>query len=550
MFWHDKDKKPGWFGKQLEENIKALRDGDRSRIPWIFCIFAENHEKSKVIAAKALRETLDNLSFEELVRTDEQMRQTTSMEWSINWRELNINDFFTSQMEEQDKRALAVFASFNPSGFIRERAVKLMQDYDGTLPYILLRQNDWVLQVRQAANAAFEHRLQRLSGGEILAALPFAEKLKLSSRGSHGEYTRRFFEALTAPEQLTDLMKGLESSNVRTRRICVNALFGVDPPKTKVAFERLTCDPDPFLRATLFRKLNDLGENLNEAVEAFLKDKYPMNRKLAFQYLLAANTNNINTSSVKMNGANMNDINTDDIKINDTNMNNIVRNDIYDVAKTLLLDRSAIVREAAQNFIQTQAPGFDFRGFYFENLERDTAAAICGLGEKGQPDDAFVLLKYLDDVRIFVVKSTMVSLMRMDDEKYSHRITEMLNDARAGVVKTARNLIMKTGLPDYEKVKEILTVTAYKHSKLKCLDILFAAPKWPGIIYMLEAVSDEDEDIKEKSLAAIDRWLFRFNRSFALPDDMQTEKIKIIIHELNAKLPPNIQKELLFALPS
>ena len=135
MFW--RDRQVGWFGKQLEENIKALRDGDRSRISRILCVFSENNNQSKLMAAKVLRETLDSLSFDDIVRVDEQIRQSTSMEWSINWRDLNINDFFTAQMDEQDKRALTIFASFNPNGFIRERAVKLMQDYNGTLPYIM-----------------------------------------------------------------------------------------------------------------------------------------------------------------------------------------------------------------------------------------------------------------------------------------------------------------------------------------------------------------------------------------------------------------------------
>ena len=510
-----RNKQVGWFGKQLEENIKALRDGDRSRISWILCVFSENHDQSKLMAAKVLRETLDSLSFDDIVRVDEQIRQTTSMEWSINWRDLNINNFFTTQMDEQDKRALTIFASFNPNGFIRERAVKLMQNYDGTLPYIILRQNDWVLQVRQAASVAFTYRLQRLSDGEILAALPFAEKLKWSSRGSRSEYTNRFFEVLTAPEHLADLMSGLESNNLRTRRICVNALFGVTPPKIDLAFERMTHDPEPFLRATVFRRLSGLGQDIGDSIEVFLRDKYPMNRMLAFQYLL------------------------------DTDANNV-----YDIAIRLLLDKSAAIRETAQHFIQKKTPEFDFRGFYFDNLDQCTAAAILGISEKGQSYDAVILSKYLGDDRISIVKSTMVSLMKLDGENYSNTTTEMLNDARAGVVKTARNLIMKASSPDYDKVKGIFMTTAYKHTKLKCLDILFSASKWLSIIYMLEAVSYDDEQIVEKSLTAINRWLFGFNRSFALPHEQQSEVIKELIYGLSEKLPSDIQKELLFALPN
>ena len=126
----------------------------------------------------------------------------------------------------------------------------------------------------------------------------------------------------------------------------------------------------------------------------------------------------------------------------------------------------------------------------------------------------------------------------------------MLNDARAGVVKTARNLIMKTSLPDYDKVREIFVTTTYKHTKLKCLDILFSASKWSSIIYMLEAVSYDDEQIREKSLTAINRWLFGFNRSFALPNEKQIDVIRKLMYKSKEKLPSDIQKELLFALPN
>ena len=511
MFWITK---PGWYGKYLDKNITALLEGDISNIPWIFCVFSEKHNPSKLAAAKALNEILGTLSFNDIVRIDEQMRQTTSMEWSINWREYRLNDFFTLQMSKDERRAVSIFASFNPNGFIREKAVNVMSILDGTLPYIILRQNDWVSQVRQAANEAFTYRLHKLSSGEILEALPFAEKLGRCRRISHGEYTSHFFAVLTSPEYSQDLMRGLGDKNVRTRRICVDALFSAKPPKLDLAVERLTREPDPFLRATIFRKLISLGQWLGDAIEVFLKDKYPFNRMLAFQYIL------------------------------DTNMDCA-----YDVAENFLLDSSAMVRMFAQHFIQKQTPAFDFRSFYLSKLDQNTAVAICGLGEKGQVSDAIVISKYLEDARISVVKPTMISLMRLDSENYGHTITKMLNDPRAGIVKTARNLIIKANLTCYEIVKEIFTVTTYKHTKLKSLDILFAAPKWPSIIYMLEALSDDDEEIKEKSLVAIKRWLLVFNRSYSLPCKKQTAEIRDLIRSLNKILPTDIQKELLFVLP-
>ena len=510
VFWQ---KNRGWFGKQLESNMTALREGDVSRIPWIFCVFSENHDSSKLAAAKALHEALDTLTFTDIIRLDEQMRQTTSMEWSIQWHKLNMNSFFTPQMTEVERRAVILLASFNPNGFIREKAVQMMKDCDGTLQYIFLRLNDWVLQVRQAASEAFSCRLQNPSDGEIFAALPFADKLKRSVRGSHKEHISQFYAALATPENENILMKGLENENIRIRKICSDALFAMPCLNTKLAFERLTCEPDPFLRALIFNSLKNLGLKLDEIIDVFLSDKFPMNRMLAFQYL------------------------------RDT-----CAGRLREITEKLLLDQNSTVREFAQNAKQKQSPGFDFRRFYLNTLDRHVATAICGLGEKGLPSDTAEIALYLVDSRIGVVKSAMTALMRLDCEKYSPVITEMLDDCRVGIVKTARNLILKYGHINYGRINEIFHASKFEYTRLRCMDILFTAPKWPHLVYILEAMFDSQKLFREKALEAIIRWLINFNSSFTLPNEAQMTEIQRLIDLLSGTIPFGIQNELLFTL--
>jgi len=511
MFWQQN--KSG-FGSQLEENIECMNSGDTSRIPWIFCVFAEKNKSSKLVAAKALHEMLRILSFDDVIHIDRQMRQTTSMGWFINWRVLDINDFLEPQMDIAERRAVSIFASFNPNGFIREKAVHMMRDYEGTLPYIILRQNDWVEQVRKAASEALVYRLQHPSEGEVFAALPFVDKLKRSKRGSHDKSINLFYAALVASENEYDLQKGLASSNVRGRRICVEAILSISSPKIKEAFEHLSSEPDPFLRAMIFRKLSNHGKRMDEVIEVFLEDKYPMNRMLAFQYLL--------------------DVNADSVP---------------EVAEKFLLDKNAMVRKAAQNVIQEQSPEFDFRVFYLGNLKKYTVASICSLGERGLPDDTARILEFLGDDRVGVVKAAMNSLMRLNSEKYSAIITEMLDDSRAGIVTNARNLILKNSQPNYQRVKEIFDETMLEDTRLKCMDILFTASKWSSIIYILETMLCDDEVIRRKALEAVERWLLRFNRSFALPSEAQVIDIRKLIQELSEILPPRIKGGLLFCCP-
>lgn len=510
MFWKNKK---GWFGQQLIKNIQALEQGDHSRIPWIFCVLAEQHIDSKLVAAQALARVLASLDYDDIVRIDGQMRQTTSMEWNIDWHKKAIEDFFSSKMTVTERRAIIIFASFNPNGFIREKALMMMKDYDHTLPFIILRQNDWVIEVRQAASKAFKEKMQKLDEGELLLALPYAEKLKWGSRGSNDEYIRLFLDKLTSQEHQEELKNGLLSSNVRTRRICIDALFDPTCANTSMAIEHLEHEPDPFLRSILFTKLCHSGAKIDSVARTMLRDKFPTNRRLALQYLYEAKSE-----------------------------------DIINVCGTLLLDANASVRALARNILQEKDNSFEFSSFYIKALENSTLAAIAGVGETGDITDAQDIERYLRDNRIAVVCAALVSLMRLDSDKYKTDMLKMLNDKRIGVVKTAQQLILKYQIQDYDVIKKIFTDTPYEYTKIKCAAILFSASKWNSLIFMLEAVSCDSKNVRCLAYQAIEKWIFTFNRSYVQVSLQQKECIEQLIQNLNDALSDSTKRELLFAL--
>jgi hypothetical protein len=505
-----RNKRPSCFDKQLNENLKALQGGDYGKIPWIFSVFYGEHAASKRAAAKALSGILPRLSFDDIVRIDMRMRQTTSMEWHFDWASLRIEHLFTPAMDKNERRAVLIFASFSPNGFLREQAVRLLGECDGTLPYVILRQNDWVAQIRQAAAEAFDKRLRNLSDGELLHAMPFAEKSKRGGRSSRQGHIDRFFNELAAPAHRDDLLKGLRGDNVRTRRMCIHALLDASRPDVEQAFNQLKHEPDPFLRKVIYEKLRHLGQDMTEASHTFLRDKYPANRILALRCLCAAR-----------------------------------ESERFDIASKMLLDRNAMVRTSAQKIVRECSPEFDLRTFYAEHMERDAVAAILGLGETGRISDAGKMEGYLRDPGNAVVRAAMVSLMRLDNEKYKHEITEMLADPKIGVIKTAQALTLKYGGVNFDRVCEIFHNTPFEYTKIKCAAILFSASKWQRLIYMLEALSD---GIEELAMRAIRRWLTEFNRSYVLASARQKESMLKSVRHNKDKLPPALERELLFVL--
>lgn len=504
-------KKKGWYGKQLKENIIALNNGDYRRIPWIFCVFSEDHEPSKLKASKVLNNILGLLSFNDIIKIDSLMRQTTSMEWYVDWHKFKISNFFASSMNSNERRAVIIFSSFNPNGFIREQAIHMMSQYDGTLPYVILRQNDWVNEVRQEAATVFDKRMENLSAGEILNALPFAEKLKWCTRDSYLEYIQRIFDKLLSPEHKEDLSMGLKSSNVRTRRICIHAVL--NQCNVDEAFKLLNSEPDPFLRRVIYEQLRILGQNMTQPSYLFLRDKYSVNRKLALQYLYDTHEPDILTIALKM-----------------------------------LLDRNAQIRELARTIVRESSSSYDFRAVYEENLNANTVAAILGLSEVGQTLDTEKIKYFLYDLRIIVVRVTMISLMRLDKDRFYNKITEMLDDPRLGVVKSAYQLINQYGDADYDQINQIFHNTTFEYTRIKCANILFTAPKWERINYMLNGLSCNTEIVHNLIIQSLRKWIINFNRSFAQISGDQKETLRslIILHKEN--IPESIKKDLLFLI--
>lgn len=510
MFWKQK---PGWYGSQLHNHIKALNDGDYSRIPWIFCVFAEPHAPSKLAAAKALSSVLRLLSYDDIVRIDQQMRQTTSMEWSIDWHKLQLQTFFTAAMSPAERHAVVVFSSFNPNGYIREQAVRMMGDEDGMLAFILLRQNDWIAQVRQAATNAFEQRLQNLTDDELLVSLPFAEKLRWSSRASHHEHIQKFFDELTSNQHRSALEKGLQSKHIRTRKLCTTALLTASHPDIDRALIQLKHEPDPFQRAVIFKKLHQMGQNMEEPAQILLHDKYSSNQMLAFRYLC------------------------------DTGAT-----DIPYIAIELLLAANFTVRTTARRFIEIHMPDFDVRAFYKDNLKQATATALYGLGETGHADDTKIMEPYLCDHHTSVVRAALVSLMRLDRKQYYNIVVDKLSDSRAGVIKAAQRLILKYGVQNFDEIYEIFRNTPYEYTKIKCMAILFSASKWDALIYMILTRSSEEERVKQLSLQRIQGWLGSYNYSYIQPNQEQKETLIALLCRPDSKIPSPIEKELRFVL--
>ncbi len=486
------DKKIGLFEESLHENISLVSDNNFHYLIPIFCVFSEKHKKSKQEAATFLKTILEKLSFNDVIKVDAQMRQATSTEWFIDWAKLDEKDLLLSTMTKEEKQAVLVFASFNPNGFLREKAVRLLAHYDKSLPYILLRKNDWVGQVREAANESFLYRMNNLSDGELLASLPFAEKLNRSVRTTHSNDTRKIYNSLLEPANKKDLELGLASKNMYTRRLCVDALITIDTPDVKRILAHLRNETVPHIKMTMYKKLLTLDNcPVDSVLEQMLANKYPKIRSYSLLYIFERD-----------------------------------KSKASDIAIAYLVDKNSAVRSTARWMLSTCNETFDFRRFYSEKLASNTYAAICGLGETGIKEDTIQIQQFLSNETVSIVRATMRALMFLDSNTYGISIVKMMVDSPIGIIKESFQLLMNYGVNPYAKeIYSIFENTQSTYTRYKCAVLLFRSAKWEAIICILEALSNQDESVSELAQRALTKWIVGFNNSFATPNSTQKEKI-------------------------
>ena len=497
------------YGDYLAEYIGHVEAGELSFVPWVYCALAQGTDKQKEAAAQTLAEVLAGLNADGLVDMDLRMRETTSMEWSIDWRARRIEDFFAENLSPEACRAVLVFSTFHPNGYIREQAVAALGTDPQALSAVLLRCNDWVPQVRQAALESLAHLLDIADGTEIAAALPILEKLRRSERCRLDDILPLFFRAFRRDPGLLPL--GLESGDVRARRLCISLLPALEHADVHALTERVKQEPDPFLRKLLYQTLLDLGADGMALSRRFLGDKYPPNRVLVLEYLAE-------------HGA----------------------EDLFRQAVALLMDKSGRVREAAREVVVQADKDFALRQFYLDRLSVRPAVAILGLGETGNREDCRVVGNFLTHPQPAVVRAAMIALMGLDPERWTGAVTEQLATDQPGVVKTAALLLGRCRDFDQNRVFAILQASQVENTKLKCAVLLFRTGKWDRLTYALTLLGGGYEKLDQACRLELMAWIHTYNRSYTPLGEEQRRRILALLEEKGTYLHPAVVNQLRF----
>ncbi len=519
MFWNrlvNKFKKKESVKVYIMENILieavgALEDYDISQIHNAYCVFATSNRELVRRAGAAISSILADYSMKDMIRLSEQFRMYTSMEWSVNWNRINLAEKKRWFASEEDYKYCLILGSFHPNGYYRERCTHDMAAYEDTLPYIILRMNDWVREIRICAYEQAKGRLESCSPTEVFLAFPALQKVKHSGRRTY-----------TQLEDVEDLMIACINRDLSevspdhilkyeyfVRKEIYLFLLSEKVLDIWIINELIEREKNGFCQCVLINGVLRNYECSPEQLDCYLGNRYSYIRKRSLEY------------KYHMIG------------------------DCWPGLEQFLLDKSIGVRELA-GFILNRHSQLDIYQFYTEHLkDSDPVPAITGLGDTGKKEACSLLYPLLEHGIPAINRHVLLSLGKCGGEEYSevfwkYLLSEEVSVSKAAYISTRNNNIRHGA----QRIYDEFIRTGHEHVRRYLLLLLIRERSWDRLPYILKLYVDPG--FKEYQELVADGLGERSLYSRLTKE--QSEEIKDLLAINKDFLPERLRKEILFEL--
>lgn len=495
--------------------------GEIAVIPDIIAFVLADDQKIATAAAEAVSHLLSSASPEDLAWLDEQMRIRLYTGYGA-WYGLKPQQLDVLQRVDSSSVSLLGVASFHGNGYVRERAITLLAGIrDGReLPYLLIRTNDWVSQVRSAAQEAIQARLIPEYAGHFIANLPLVERLLRSERADYGGLVQSIFGLLQGPEARAVLHAGFTAADRQVRRLSYRLALTAPEEDVSLVFNQALRERDPIIRTWAAQQAAAVldQETLQSAVSIMAHDPYMPVRRIALQITVE------HFPAIA-----------------------------HDVLLGALLDTNATIREVARYYLRRLAP-MDFAAFYRDALDTHTGngvlGAIHGIGETGTAADAERLLPFASQGSIRTRKAAIAEIARLQQgDRYLSLFMKALVHALPGLSNVGREaLLNRAYLLDTGWLAQRLQTSPYVHVRKNILRLLARLGKWPSLPYLIRATCDTDARIVQMATRLLKRWLLSSNRAFIAPTDAQLAEIRAALEDCQVGLGEEERRQILFML--
>jgi hypothetical protein len=367
-----------------------------------------------------------------------------------------------------DGRAALAIATFHHSGYVREAAVRALGargESDGfALPFLVVRLNDWVAEVRTAARAMLEPHLEVAEADALWRVVPLLDWLRTLRRVDHGPFIERLEALLGRPEARPARLRALEAHDLGVRRSAARMVLSEEPLDAGLQ-ARLLDDDDGVVRLLAAQQLARVS--LPE-------------RAILARRVLADPLARVRRCALDLPG-----IAAEDPRL----------------LTDALSDRQQALRRLAREKLAALQPAFDFAAHYRQLLAtgppaRVLCGALLGLGECGEEVDVLLVERWLADGRVKVRAAALQAVAALDTDSVGPFVEALRDPSRRQSRLAARILAKRprTGLQDL--VLELAsTDEASRHTRIHALDVVCAAISWSWLPRLLRLTASPNREL-------------------------------------------------------
>jgi HEAT repeat protein len=508
-----------WVGKaRHEEAIINLLDqiglqGEPAAIPTLArCLFFTSNQL-KLAASRTIHRLLSLVSPEQLTHLSGVIGWSWGWYISDAWDKLFPADLTTLLLDSGTRAAILGILSFHRNGYIRQEAVRLLADErDGSeLPYLLIRQNDWVNVVSVEAQRAITDRLRPNYLGHFVRSLPLVTHLLEFRRRDLSPVFHKVIEMLVQPENDALLADAIGASNRWVCRQVVRTALGVPGEHHGSVIHYGLASTDAIVRLTCAEGLRlSPGDELHQAIAALQADRFMPVRREGFR--IEADSFPDQALSAWERG---------------------------------LLDKSASIRDLARYSIR-QITAFDTPAFYRKILAEKGALlpAAGGLAECGDSTDLPVLRTFLVHPRPSFRRAAIRGIARIAQEAAVAELVKSLQDTSPSVVReTKRQLEPYLNAVGGDVLLAVVRDASTEYARKCAIKLIFEKGKWQSLPWLIRATSYPDQAVAPLARRFIEEWFSPplCNRVFTKPSVAERRAIE----EAMSALPPEGGEDLL-----
>jgi len=500
--------RPRW---NLDVLSELATSGDVGVVPRIAPALLNGNRDEALAAARTISALLAQAGPEELVSLSERMRSSWFLgdPFGDEWRRLTRRELQKWVGPGEPGILVLRLSSFHANGYVREAAVlRLALLKDGAeLPYLLMRLNDWVPQVRAAALDAVVQRVRPDYVEHFVDNLALVVRLETVKRSDQGDVLPAISSLLALPSARTPMIAAMRSRSATVRRASFRFLTRNSPDDLADLLTAALSVEDPIIRLWAARRA--LAEVRGDALRGVLDSLGSDPSALVRREALAAWADHF-------------------------------PDEAFDRLMAGATDTSAANRAEARSRLRDR--GVDFAQVYRAALATDRparlASAVAGLTETGRPEDASTLLPILSHHSPRVRRAAVRGLVWLAGERYLDVAFDALKDPARSVSSAARESlkphVQALGGP---RLWSLLDPSNPEHVRECGLRLLARLPKWDAVSYLLLASAESDEPIASQAREFLRRWDARFNDTQTTPSNAQLVRLNDALAAVESALP-------------